>query len=204
MKLEYTKHYYDPFEKLDYKWHKAIAADYLTVSQVVMLSGFSRQHIYNLITKGKLTAKMQDGKSVIPCRTFVKWFSSLTVTKDSPLGYASYSLKGMMNLTGMTRSWVLIFVERYSISSYYCGVYRRFNKQEAEKAWSHEWFKHAKWITAEDAIVRFNINETIFYTMVAQHFVAIKHLDGKTLYCKRDIVKELKWRMNHEQGFYQV
>ena len=78
MKLEYTKHYYDPFEKLDYKWNKAIAADYLTVSQVVMLSGFSRQHIYNLITKGILTAQMQDGKSVIPCRTFVKWFSEKT------------------------------------------------------------------------------------------------------------------------------
>lgn len=107
-----------------------------------------------------------------------------------------------MNLTGMTRSWVLIFVERYSISSYYCGVYRRFNKQEAEKAWNQEWFKYAKWISAEDAIDRFNITLTLFYTMVAQHSVSIKHSDGKTLYFKRDIEKELKWRMNHEQSFY--
>ena len=202
MNLNYTKHYYDPFEKLDHKWQQAIATGNLTISHVAKLSGFSRQHIYNLISKGKITAKMLDDKSIIPCKAFVRWFSSQPVTTDTPLGYASYSLQGMMNLTGMTRSWVLIFVERYSISSYYCGVYRRFNKQEAEKAWNQEWFKYAKWISAEDAIDRFNITLTLFYTMVAQHSVSIKHSDGKTLYFKRDIEKELKWRMNHEQSFY--
>ena len=77
-------------------------------------------------------------------------------------------------------------------------------KQEAEKAWNQEWFKYAKWISAEDAIDRFNITLTLFYTMVAQHSVSIKHSDGKTLYFKRDIEKELKWRMNHEQSFYQI
>ena len=202
MNLKYTKHYYDPFEKLDHKWQEAIVTGNLTVSQVAKLSGFSRQHIYNLISNGTLTAKMLDGKSFISCKAFVRWFSSLPVTTDTPLGYASYSLQGMMNLTGMTRSWVLIFVERYSISSYYCGVYRRFNKQETEKAWNQEWFKYTKWITAEDAIDRFNITQTLFYTMVAQHTVSIKHSDGKTLYSKKDIEKELKWRMNHEQSFY--
>ena len=112
MNLNYTKHYYDPFEKLDHKWQQAIATGNLTISQVAKLSGFSRQHIYNLISKGKITAKMLDDKSIIPCKAFVRWFSSLPVTTDTLLGYASYSLEGMMNLTGMTRSWVLIFVER--------------------------------------------------------------------------------------------
>ncbi len=198
MNKKYTKHYYDPFENLDLEWQEIIATGNLTVSQAAVLSGYSRQHIYNLISQGKLTAKSFEGKSIIPCKAFVKWFSSLPVTTDTPLGYASYSLKGMMNLTGMTRSWVLIFVERNSISSYYCGVYRRFHKLETESAWNHEWFKYAKWITAEDAVIRFNIDNTIFYTMVAQHFVAIKHIDGRTLYSKRDIEKELKWRKNHE------
>ena len=202
MNLKYTKHYYDPFEKLDHKWQEAIGTGNLTVSQVAKLSGFSRQHIYNLISKGKITAQMLNGKFIIPCKAFVKWFSSLPITTGTPLGYASYSLEGIMGLTGMSRSWILNFVERYSISSYYCGVYRRFNKQEVEKAWNQEWFKCAKWISAEDAIDRFNITQILFYTMVAQHSVSIKHSDGKILYFKRDIEKELKWRMNHEQSFY--
>ena len=59
-----------------------------------------------------------------------------------------------------------------------------------------------KWITAEEAIKNFNVDETIFYTMVAHHFVAIKHSDKRTLYSKRDIEKELKWRKEHEQGIH--
>ena len=72
MNLNYTKHYYDPFEKLDHKWQQAIATGNLTISQVAKLSGFSRQHIYNLISKGKITAKILDGKSIISCKTFVR------------------------------------------------------------------------------------------------------------------------------------
>ena len=60
MNLNYSKHYYDPFEKLDHKWQQAIATGNLTISQVAKLSGFSRQHIYNLISKGKITTKMLD------------------------------------------------------------------------------------------------------------------------------------------------
>ena len=76
MNLKYTKHYYDPFEKLDHKWQEAIVTGNLTVSQVAKLSGFSRQHIYNLISNGTLTAKMLDGKFFIPCKAFVRWWKS--------------------------------------------------------------------------------------------------------------------------------
>lgn len=202
MKTEYTKHYHDPFEHLDQKWHETIVSGFLTVSQAATLSGFTRQHIYHLITEGVLTVKVRNEIKHVPCKAFVKWFSSLAVSPESPLGFSSYSLKGLMDYTGMSRAWTLKFADRHSISSYYVGVFRRFNKHEAENAWKREWFKYAKWITAEEAIKNFNVDETIFYTMVAHHFVAIKHSDKRTLYSKRDIEKELKWRKEHEQGIH--
>lgn len=203
-KEEYTKHYYDPFCQLDQKWQEIIDSGYLTVSQAAELSGFSRQHIYNLISNGVLNSRTRNEKTVIPCKVFVRWFSSLTITHDSPLGYASYSLKGLINLTGMGRGWVLKLADRYPIPSYYCGVFRRFHKQKAEEAWNHECFRYAKWITADVAIARFGIGSFDFYSMVAMHYIAVKHRDGKALYSKRDILKEINWRENHGKSINQI
>ena len=202
MKTEYTKHYHDPFEHLDQKWHETIATGFLTVSQAATLSSFTRQHIYHLITEGVLTVKVRNEIKHVPCKAFVKWFSSLAVSPESPLGFSSYSLKGLMDYTGMSRAWTLKFADRHSISSYYIGVFRRFHKIEAVNAWNREWFKYAKWITAEEAIINFNIDETVLYTMIAHHYIAIKRHDRRTLYSKRDIEKELKWRKEHEQGIH--
>lgn len=204
MQTEYIKHYHDPFEHLDQKWQAIIATGYLTVSLVATLSGFTRQYIYQLISEGVLTVKNRDGTKLVPCKSFVKWSSSLVVCPESPLGYSSYSLKGLMDFTGMSRAWTLKFADRHSISSYYVGVFRRFHKIEAENAWNREWFKYAKWITAEEAIINFNIDETVFYIMVAHHFIAIKRHDRRTLYSKRDIEKEIKWRKEHEQGIHKI
>lgn len=198
MKIEYTKHYYDPFERLDQNWQKTIATGYLTVCQVSKLSGFSRQQIYNVISQGDLIATQKDNKIVIKCKAFVKWVSSLSITHDSPLGFSSYSLKGLMDFTGMGRVWVLKFAERNSIPSYYCGVYRRFHKEESEKAWKIEWVKYAKWISVQDVKTYLGVNEIELYTMVAKHLVAVKQCDGKRLFSQKDIQKELKWREEHE------
>lgn len=198
MKTEYTKHYYDPFERLDQNWREVVATGFLTVNQVAKLSGYSRQHIYNVISQGNLITVKKDNKTVVSCKAFVKWVSSLNISNDSPLGYSSYSLRGLMDLTDMGRIWVLKFAERNSIPSYYCGVYRRFHKQESEKAWKLEWFKYAKWITSEDAKLYLDVNEIELYTMVAKHFVEIKQCNGRRLFSKRDILKEIKWREDHE------
>lgn len=203
-KEEYTKHYYDPFSQLDQRWQKIIATGYLTVSQSAELSGFSRQHIYNLISSGTLKSETKNNKLVISCKVFVRWFTSLSITHDSPLGYASYSLKGLINLTGMERCWVLKFAERYPIPSFYSGVFRRFHKQKAKEAWRHEWFRYAKWITADEAVQKMGISIFDFYSMVAMHCIAVKHSDGKTLYLKRDIEKEIKWRKNHGKSINQI
>ena len=128
----------------------------------------------------------------------------MAVSPESPLGYPSYSLKGLMDFTGTSRAWTLKFADRHSISSYYVGVFHRFHKIEAEIAWNREWFKYAKWITAEEAIINFNIDETVLYTMIAHHYIAIKRHDRRTLYSKRDIEKEIKWRKEHEQGIHKI
>ena len=43
-----------------------------------------------------------------------------------------------MNYTGMGRSWLLSFVERYNIKSYHVGWLKRYSNDDVLKAWTEE------------------------------------------------------------------
>ena len=134
MQYNFKKHYYDPYDSLDAAWKVRISHEMLSVGEAALLSGFSRQYINRLVTNGRIIAKRgYEGNYGISWKNFVKWYSALPVTHPSPIGYASLSLKELMRYTGMSRCWVLKFVTRNRIPSYYVGVYRRFHKSLCER-----------------------------------------------------------------------
>ena len=163
----------------------------LTVSQVAKLSGFSKQFIYQLIKSNTLCYRTLEGKAYIKYRHIRAWFAKLPSNKDCPLCPASFSLAGLMNYTKMGRSWVLYFVERHNIRSYYLGNSRRFNHEDCVAAWEVEQAKNPEWITIESAIEKFAITREILLSTTESKIVRIKCKDAKVLVNVVDI-KQLK------------
>ena len=133
----------------------------LTVSQVAKLSGFSKQFIYQIIKYNTLCYRTLEGKAYIKYRHIRAWFAKLPSNKDCPLCPASFSLAGLMNYTKMGRSWVLHFVERHNIRSYYLGNSRRFNYGDCVAAWESEQAKNTEWITIEKAVEEYAIESDV-------------------------------------------
>ena len=96
-----------------------------------------------------------------------------------------------MNYTKMGRSWVLHFVERHYIRSYYLGNSRRFNYEDCVAAWESERAQNTEWITIDDAIEKFAITREILLSTTESKIVRIKCKDAKVLVNVVD-VKELK------------
>lgn len=163
----------------------------LTVSQAAKLSGFSKQFIYRLIKSNKLCYRILEGEARIKYRHLRAWFTKLPSNKDCPLCPASLSLAGLMNYTKMGRSWVLHFVERHYIRSYYLGNSRRYNYEDCVAAWESEQAKNTEWITIDDAIEKFAITREILLSTTESKIVRIKCKDAKVLVNVVD-VKELK------------
>ena len=166
----------------------------LTVSQATKLSGFSKQFIYQLIKSNTLYCCTLEGKAHIKYRHIRAWFAKLPSNKDCPLCPASFSLAGLMNYTKMGRSWVLHFVERHNVRSYYLGNSRRFNHEDCVAAWEVEQAKNTEWITIEDAAEKFAITREILLSTTESKIVRIKCKDEKSLVNVVDIkqLKELK------------
>ena len=166
----------------------------LTVSQAAKLSGFSKQFIYQLIKSNKLCYRILEGEARIKYRHLRAWFTKLPSNKDCPLCPASLSLAGLMNYTKMGRSWVLHFVERHYIRSYYLGNSRRFNYQDCIAAWAIEQTVNPKWITIEKAVEEYAIESDILLSATASKRVRIKCKDTKVLVNVKDVkqLKELK------------
>ena len=166
----------------------------LTVSQAAKLSGFSKQFIYQLIKSNKLCYRILEGEARIKYRHLRTWFTKLPSNKDCPLCPASLSLAGLMNYTKMGRSWVLHFVERHYIRSYYLGNSRRFNYQDCIAAWAIEQTVNQKWITIEKAVEEYAIESDILLSATASKRVRIKCKDTKVLVNVKDVkqLKELK------------
>ena len=166
----------------------------LTVSQAAKLSGFSKQFIYQLIKSNTLCYRILEGKAYIKYRHIRAWFAKLPSNKDCPLCPASFSLAGLMNYTKMGRSWVLHFVERHNVRSYYLGNSRRFNHEDCVAAWEVEQAKNPEWITIEDAAEKFAITREILLSTTESKIVRIKCKDAKVLVNVVDIkqLKELK------------
>lgn len=166
----------------------------LTISDAAQLSGFTKQFIYRLTKTNSLRYCILGGITRIKYRHLRAWFTKLPTNKDCPFCPASYSLSGLMGYTKMGRCWVLRFVERYNIRSYYLGNSRRFNYQDCITAWAIEQTVNPKWITIEKAVGEYAIESDILLSATASKRVRIKCKDTKVLVNVKDVkqLKELK------------
>ena len=166
----------------------------LTVDEAAKLSGFSKQFIYRLTKTNSLRYCILGGITRIKYRNLRAWFTKLPSNKDCPFCPASYSLSGLMDYTKMGRCWVLRFVERYNIRSYYLGNSRRFNYDDCIAAWAAEQTANSQWITIEKAIEEYAIKSEILLSATASKRVRIKCKDTKVLVYVKDVkqLKELK------------
>ena len=166
----------------------------LTVDEAAKLSGFSKQFIYRLTKTNSLRYCILGGITRIKYRHQRAWFAKLPSNKDCPFCPASYSLAGLMDYTKMGRCWVLRFVERYNIRSYYLGNSRRFNYDDCIAAWEIEKTINPKWITIENAVEEYAIESKILLSATASKRVRIKCKDAKVLINMKDVkqLKELK------------
>lgn len=166
----------------------------LTVSDAAQLSGFTKQFIYRLTKTNFPRYYVLDGVTRIKYRHLRSWFTKLPTNKDCPLCPASFSLAGLLNYTKMGRCWVLHFVERYNIRSYYWGNSRRFNYEDCIAAWAVELTANPQWITIEKAVEEYAIESKILLYATASKRVRIKCKDTKVLVNVKDVkqLKELK------------
>ena len=153
----------------------------LTVDESAKLSGFSKQFIYRLTKTNSLRYSILGGVIHIKHRHLRAWFTKLSSNKDCPLCPASFSLAGLMDYTKMGRCWVLRFVERYNIHSYYLGNSRRFNYQDFIAAWAIEQTVNLKWIPIVKAVEEYAIESEILLSATASKRVRIKCKDTKVL-----------------------
>ena len=166
----------------------------LTVDEAAKLSGFSKQFIYRLTKTNSLRYCILGGITRIKYRHLRVWFTKLPSNKDCHLCPSSFSLAGLMDYTKMGRCWVLRFVERYNIRSYYLGNSRRFNYDDCITAWAIEQTVNPQWITIEKAVEEYAIESDILLSATASKRVRIKCKDTKVLVNVKDIkqLKELK------------
>ena len=166
----------------------------LPISEVAQLSGLSKQFIYQQLKSNTQRFCLLSDIRYIKYRHLRAWFAKLPTNKDCPLCPASFSLAGLLNYTKMGCCWVLPFVERYNIRSYYLGNSRRFNYQDCIEAWAIEQTVNPKWITIEKAVEEYAIESDILLFATASKRVRIKCKDTKVLVNAKDVkqLKELK------------
>ena len=166
----------------------------LTISEAAQLSGLSKQFIYQQLKSNTLPFCLLGDIRHIKYRHLRAWFAKLPSNKDCHLCPASFSLAGLMNYTKLGRSWVLHFVERHYIRSYYFGNSRRFNYGDCVAAWESEQAKNPQWITIEKAVEEYAIESDILLSATASKRVRIKCKDTKVLVNVKEVkqLKELK------------
>ena len=166
----------------------------LTISEAAQLSGLSKQFIYQQLKSNTLRFCLLGDIRYIKYRHLRAWFAKFPTNKDYPFCPASYSLSGLMGYTKMGRCWVLRFVERYNIRSYYLGNSRRFNYEDCIAAWAIEQTVNPQWITIEKAVEEYAIGSDVLLYATASKRVRIKCKDAKVLVNVKDVkqLKELK------------
>ena len=166
----------------------------LTVDKAAKLSGFFKQFIYRLTKSNSLRYCTLRGVTHIKYRHLRAWFVKLPSNKDCPLCPASFSLAGLMNYTKMGRCWVLRFVDRHDIRSYYLGNSRRFNYEDCIAAWAVKLTANSQWITIEKAVEEYAIESDVLLSATACKQIRIKCKDAKVLVNVMDVkqLKELK------------
>ena len=171
--------------------------DALSVSQVANLSGFSRSYVYKLLNAKVLPFEVINGQNLIATKQFVIWFSHLDFIPEPPFGYASYSLKGMKKYTGRERIWLLLFVKRNNIPSYFIGKVRRFHAKEVAKYWNLEEYKFCDWITIEDAMRAYQLTPTEIRKAIVKHFVGVMNHQSTILLNHKDVKHVFRGGNNH-------
>ena len=166
----------------------------LTVIKAAKLTGFSKQYIYQQIKSNSLRSCRVKGIMYIKYRHLRSWFIKLPSNQECAFCPASLSLIGLMNLTKRGRCWVLRFVDRYNIRSYYLGNVRRFNLDDSLAAWNIEQALNPQWITMERAIDVFVLKREILLSIIASQKVRTKCENAHVLVNVKDIkqLKELK------------
>ena len=166
----------------------------LTISEAAQLSGLSKQFIYQQLKSKTLRYRLLGDIKHIKYRHLRAWFTKLPTNKDCPLCPASFSLAGLLNYTKMGRCWVLRFVERYNIRSYYLGNSRRFNYDDCIAAWAIEQTVNPKWIPIVKAVEEYAIESDVLLSATACKQIRIKCKDAKVLVNVMDVkqLKELK------------
>lgn len=166
----------------------------LTISDAAQLSGLSKQLIYQQLKSKTLRYCLLGDIRYIKYRHLRAWFTKLPTNKDCPFCPASFSLAGLMGYTKMGRCWVLRFVDKHDIRSYYLGNSRRFNYEDCIAAWAIEQTVNPQWITIEKAVEEYAIESDILLSATASKRVRIKCKDTKVLVNVKDVkqLKELK------------
>ena len=164
----------------------------IDVNTAAKLSGFSRQHIYDIITRKELPVLEHKPKVMISWNQFLRWYAKIPLIPDSPIGKSSYSLRGLMKYTGMGRSWILKMADRQQLPNYFIFKTRRYYKIEAEKAWKEERIYLKEFVTEFEAMKAYHITRKILYLMVGKHLVRCIYDQNLKLYNNRDIKFTLK------------
>ncbi len=161
----------------------------LSVNESARLPGYSRQYIYRLVKCGTLKS-FTDNRSqiLIDPKVLLRWFASQDVTPYCPIGYESISLKEFIRYTNMSRSWILGFVKRYKIPSFYIYKYRRFCKRSVETAWDNERLGLKNWLTPDEAVIYSGIDSCILYQAIAERDIRIKRMGQRLLINKSDLL----------------
>lgn len=100
---KHFKHYYNPYDSLDVEWQHVVSKGYLTIGEIVCLSGYTKSYIYRLVKNGVIPSLIENDGRKVKWTDFVHWYSHLLETPSSPIGESSFSIYGLMNYTGMGR-----------------------------------------------------------------------------------------------------
>lgn len=179
---------------MDVEWQHVVSKGYLTIGEIVCLSGYTKSYINRLVKNGVIPSLIENDGRKVKWTDFVHWYSHLLETPSSPIGESSFSIYGLMNYTGMGRSWLLSFVERYNIKSYHVGWLKRYSKDDVLKAWTEELCFIKLWLNINEVEMGYKMKKKDLFNAVAQNIVHIKHVNGVILFSRQGIIR---WKEGH-------
>ena len=184
---KHFKHYYDPYDSLDVEWQNVVSKGHLTISEVVSLSGYTKSYVYRLVKDGVIPCMNGMSGKQVRWIDFIHWYSHLPETPASPIGEASFSIAGLIKLTGMGRSWLLKLVTRHCVRSYNVGWLKRYNKDDVMAAWEEESCYVKPWLSIDEAMMIIETDRKTLFRAVAQNTVHIRHDNGVLLFNAHDL-----------------
>lgn len=191
--------------RLDNLWKETYIKGFLSFIEALKLSQLTSVHLAKLLRSREIPYYIEDDKKLIDWQDFFNWYSSRTILPDNSFGRSSYSIDGLIELTGKSRCWVLEFASRYEIHSELLGKFRRFDKIQCELAWKVEQRFLYGWISLPEARSMFIINDRKFMYLAATKRIKATYKDNAVvMYCINDIDSSFKRRAWYEQGRGQI